>query len=149
MVDLFPRRRERFQDGWFPAIGMHRWNDCSHHHVSIQQSCADNRPSCWDGTVATDGDYSTHVAYPTDAPNGHICPSDYPKKFMTVQFETNFAVGPFGYDGNGTWVLANGDTTGVSHFIPDLAYISWGSMPTLSTAGNQEYKRKLSINVDT
>jgi hypothetical protein len=34
---------------------------------------------------------------------------------MTVQFETNFAVGPFPFNGQKeTWALANGDTTGVS-----------------------------------
>lgn len=35
---------------------------------------------------------------------------------MTVQFETNFAVGNFPFNGPGevTWVLANGDSSGVS-----------------------------------
>jgi hypothetical protein len=91
-----------------------RWSDCDYRHVSQGKEIADPRPSCWDGTVAADGDYTEHVTYPTDAPNGNICPRAYPNKFMTVQFETNFAVGGFPYDGDGTWVLANGDTTGVS-----------------------------------
>lgn len=78
-----------------------------------------SRPSCWDGIEAADGNYSPHVRYPTDAPNGHICPPDFPKKLMTVQFETNFAVGdlPFHGEEEVTWVLANGDTTGVSRFL--------------------------------
>lgn len=80
---------------------------------------------------AADGNYTAHVAYPTDAPNGHICPADHPLKFMTVQFETNFDVGPFGYNGNETWVLANGDTTGVSLYVMHWANSSWGSMQIL------------------
>ena len=74
------------------------------------------RPSCWDGLVASDGDYSSHVSYPVDAVNGHICSSAFPNKFMTVRFETNFAVGDFPFNGPGevTWVLANGDASGVS-----------------------------------
>ncbi|OWZ26639.1 hypothetical protein C356_06876 [Cryptococcus neoformans c45] len=71
-------------------------------------------PSCWDGVYAEDGDYSTHVAYPTDDTNGYYCPPDFPKKFITVQFETVFAVYDFPYNGNDkiTWVLSNGDTSG-------------------------------------
>ena len=50
---------------------------------------------------------------------------------MTVQFETNFDVGPFGYHGDGTWVLANGDTTGVSPCL------------RTSTDGSSEYMQTL------
>ena len=97
------------------------WINCDHRHVSINCEQADVRPSCWDGIEVADGDYTAHVQYPIDAPNGHVCPLDYPRKLMTVQFETNFDVGPFGYHGNGTWVLANGDTTGVSlSHVPQL-----------------------------
>ncbi|ODN72817.1 hypothetical protein L202_08250 [Cryptococcus amylolentus CBS 6039] len=71
-------------------------------------------PSCWDGVYADDGDYTDHVTYPTDDTNGYYCPSDFPKKFITLQFETVFAVYDFPYNGNNniTWLLANGDTTG-------------------------------------
>jgi hypothetical protein len=53
-------------------------------------------------------------AYPTDGPNGYTCPSSYPKKFITIQFETVFAVYRYPFNGENdiTWVLANGDTTG-------------------------------------
>ncbi|WVF66735.1 hypothetical protein IAT40_001477 [Kwoniella sp. CBS 6097] len=71
-------------------------------------------PSCWDGVYAEDGDYSSHVAYPTDATNGHYCPKAFPRKFITLQFETVFATYklPFNGAGKTTWVLANGDTSG-------------------------------------
>ncbi|WVQ83503.1 hypothetical protein IAT38_005644 [Cryptococcus sp. DSM 104549] len=71
-------------------------------------------PSCWDGVYAEDGDYSTHVSYPTDNTNGYHCPDAFPKKFITLQFETVFAVYDFPYNGDDeiTWVLANGDTSG-------------------------------------
>ncbi|WVR04101.1 hypothetical protein IAU60_001100 [Kwoniella sp. DSM 27419] len=71
-------------------------------------------PSCWDGVYAEDADYSSHVVYPTDGTNGHKCPKDFPKKFITIQFETVFATYKFPFNGAGqiTWVLANGDTSG-------------------------------------
>ncbi|WRT65391.1 uncharacterized protein IL334_002334 [Kwoniella shivajii] len=71
-------------------------------------------PSCWDGFYATDGDYTNHVAYPTDGTNGNVCPKAFPKKFITLQFETVFATYKFPFNGAGkvTWVLANGDTSG-------------------------------------
>lgn len=39
----------------------------------------------------------------------------FPKKFVTIQFETTFEVQSFPFNGEGeiTWVLANGDTSGV------------------------------------
>jgi hypothetical protein len=71
-------------------------------------------PSCWDGVYASDGDYSTHVTYPSDGTNGYQCPTAFPKKFITIQFETVFAVYDFPFNGVNsiTWVLANGDTSG-------------------------------------
>ncbi|WWC68936.1 uncharacterized protein I206_102872 [Kwoniella pini CBS 10737] len=71
-------------------------------------------PSCWDGVYADDADYSTHVTYPSDGTNGNKCPTDFPKKFITLQFETVFATYKFPFNGAGkvTWVLANGDTSG-------------------------------------
>jgi hypothetical protein len=71
-------------------------------------------PSCWDGVYASDGDYSTHVTYPSDGTNGYQCPTAVPKKFITIQFETVFAVYDFPFNGVNsiTWVLANGDTSG-------------------------------------
>ncbi|KAK4690024.1 hypothetical protein P7C73_g77, partial [Tremellales sp. Uapishka_1] len=71
-------------------------------------------PSCWDGVYADDADYSTHVAYPTDGSNGYHCPAAFPKKFITVQFETVFQVYNYPFNGAGeiNWVLANGDSSG-------------------------------------
>ncbi|KAK8861302.1 hypothetical protein IAR55_002121 [Kwoniella newhampshirensis] len=71
-------------------------------------------PSCWDGVYATDNDYSSHVAYPVDGTNGYRCPPAFPKKFITLQFETVFATYDWPYNGNGktTYVLSNGDTSG-------------------------------------
>lgn len=72
------------------------------------------------------------LAYPTDNTNGYYCPKgepschqsnvtkltcglEFPKKFITIQFETVFAVYDFPYNGDNqiTWVLGNGDTSGV------------------------------------
>lgn len=86
------------------------------------------RPSCWDGIVDPEADYSSHVTYPIDSENGHICSPDFPNKFMTVQFETNFDVGEFPFNGPGevSWVLANGDTTGVSFIsLHSLTHRYW------------------------
>ncbi|WWC87576.1 uncharacterized protein L201_002466 [Kwoniella dendrophila CBS 6074] len=71
-------------------------------------------PSCWDGVYADNADYTSHVAYPVDGTNGNKCPDAFPKKFITLQFETVFAVQKFPFNGAGkvTWVLANGDTSG-------------------------------------
>ncbi|WVQ63031.1 uncharacterized protein L199_001182 [Kwoniella botswanensis] len=71
-------------------------------------------PSCWDGVYADDADYSSHVAYPEDGTNGYTCPSAFPKKFITLQFETVFATYKFPFNGAGniTWVMSNGDTSG-------------------------------------
>ncbi len=58
--------------------------------------------------------------------------SAFPNKFIAVQFETTFATGdyPFNGSGNITWVLSNGDTTGVSD-PPVPADSSTRSMRTL------------------
>ncbi|WWD16795.1 hypothetical protein CI109_101227 [Kwoniella shandongensis] len=71
-------------------------------------------PSCWDGVYAKDADYTSHVAYPTDGTNGYRCPDAFPKKFITLQFETVFATYDYPFNGNGktTYVLSNGDTSG-------------------------------------
>ncbi|WVW79681.1 hypothetical protein I302_101651 [Kwoniella bestiolae CBS 10118] len=71
-------------------------------------------PSCWDGVYADDADYSTHVAYPEDGTNGYRCPAAFPKKFITLQFETVFATYKLPFNGAGkvTWVMSNGDTSG-------------------------------------
>lgn len=47
------------------------------------------------------------------------CSLEFPKKFITIQFETVFAVYDFPYNGDNqiTWVLANGDTSGVRPVI--------------------------------
>lgn len=44
---------------------------------------------------------------------------EFPKKFITIQFETVFAVYDFPYNGDNqiTWVLGNGDTSGVRPVI--------------------------------
>ena len=70
-------------------------------------------PSCWDGVYASDGNYRSHVDYPVDHPAGSRCSDQFPYRFMTLQFEVVFDVGPLPYNGNGkTYMLANGDTTG-------------------------------------
>lgn len=63
---------------------------------------------------AENGDYTKHVAVPLDGINGYFCPPQFPKKFITLRFETTFATNQYPYQGKGkTWVLANGDTTGL------------------------------------
>jgi hypothetical protein len=53
-------------------------------------------------------------AYPVDGPNGYHCPLAYPKKLITLQFETVYATYDYPRHDGLVWALANGDTSGVS-----------------------------------
>ncbi|KAL7277062.1 hypothetical protein ACG7TL_008907 [Trametes sanguinea] len=69
-------------------------------------------PSCWDGVNLDSPDHKSHVAYPIQAFNGGDCPDTHPVHLMSLFYEMGVAVNQFDFHGNGTWVLANGDTTG-------------------------------------
>ncbi|KAI9062003.1 WSC-domain-containing protein [Trametes sanguinea] len=56
--------------------------------------------------------FRSHVAYPIQAFNGGDCPDSHPVHLMSLFYEMGVAVNQFDFHGNGTWVLANGDTTG-------------------------------------
>ncbi|CDO71004.1 hypothetical protein BN946_scf184844.g8 [Trametes cinnabarina] len=69
-------------------------------------------PSCWDGVNLDSPDHKSHVAYPIQAFNGGDCPDTHPVHLISLFYEMTVAVNEFEYHGNGTWVFANGDTTG-------------------------------------
>ncbi|KAI8974791.1 WSC-domain-containing protein [Trametes punicea] len=69
-------------------------------------------PSCWDGVNLDSPDHQSHVAYPIQAFNTGDCPDTHPVHLISLFYEMGVDVGQFDYHGNGTWVLANGDTTG-------------------------------------
>ncbi|KAI0330772.1 WSC-domain-containing protein [Cubamyces sp. BRFM 1775] len=69
-------------------------------------------PSCWDGVNLDSPDHKSHMAYPIQAFNGGDCPDSHPVHLISLFYEMGVSVQQFEYHGPGTWVLANGDTTG-------------------------------------
>ncbi|KAM5541685.1 hypothetical protein V8D89_004666 [Ganoderma adspersum] len=72
-------------------------------------------PSCWDGVNLDSPDHKSHMAYPVQAYNTGDCPDTHPVHLVSLFYEMLVSVGQFDYWGNGTWVFANGDTTGYGH----------------------------------
>ncbi|KAH8809333.1 hypothetical protein F5884DRAFT_858834 [Xylogone sp. PMI_703] len=67
-------------------------------------------PSCWDGVNLDSANHKSHVAFPTNAYNGGVCPESHPKAIYSVFYE-------FFYDTStvtdfNRWVWAMGDPTG-------------------------------------
>ncbi|KAI0676190.1 WSC-domain-containing protein [Trametes maxima] len=72
-------------------------------------------PSCWDGKNLDSPDHKSHMAYPVQAYNTGDCPDSHPVHLVSLFYEMFVSVDQFDYHGAGTWVLANGDTTGYGH----------------------------------
>ncbi len=68
-------------------------------------------PSCWNGVDRTSHDKKSHVAYPSEVMTGN-CPDDFPERLPSLFYETIWDTYAFaGVDG--TFMLANGDPTGM------------------------------------
>ncbi|TFK82488.1 WSC-domain-containing protein [Polyporus arcularius HHB13444] len=72
-------------------------------------------PSCWDGVNLDAPDHQSHMAYPIQNFNDGDCPDTHPVHLVSLFYEMITSVDKFDYWGPGTWVLANGDTTGLGH----------------------------------
>ncbi|KAI0687522.1 WSC-domain-containing protein [Earliella scabrosa] len=72
-------------------------------------------PSCWDGKNVDSPDHKSHMAYPIQNFNGGDCPDSHPVQLVSLFYEMLIPVNNFDFWGPGTWVLANGDTTGYGH----------------------------------
>ncbi|KAI0709314.1 hypothetical protein C8Q76DRAFT_105863 [Earliella scabrosa] len=72
-------------------------------------------PSCWDGKNLDSPDHKSHMAYPIQDFNTGDCPDSHPVHLVSLFYEMFVSVDQFDYWGPGTWVLANGDTTGYGH----------------------------------
>ncbi|OSD05015.1 WSC-domain-containing protein [Trametes coccinea BRFM310] len=85
------------------------------------QNCPDGMraqvffPACWDGVNLDSPDHKSHMSYPVDAYNTGDCPDSHPVHLVSLFYEMLVSVDQFDYHGEGTWVLANGDTTGYGH----------------------------------
>ncbi|TCD62163.1 hypothetical protein EIP91_007269 [Steccherinum ochraceum] len=77
-------------------------------------------PACWDGKNLDSPDHKSHMSYPIDAYNNGECPSTHPVHIISIFYEMFVSVDQYDYHGPGTWVLANGDTTGLG-FHGDFA----------------------------
>ena len=72
-------------------------------------------PSCWDGVNLDSPDHKSHMAYPIQNFNSGDCPSTHPVHLVSLFYEMVVSVDQYSYWGPGTWVFANGDTTGYGH----------------------------------
>ncbi|KAM5541687.1 hypothetical protein V8D89_004668 [Ganoderma adspersum] len=72
-------------------------------------------PSCWDGVNLDSADHKSHMAYPIQNYNSGDCPSTHPVHLVSLFYEMVVSVDQYSYWGAGTWVFANGDTTGYGH----------------------------------
>ncbi|OBZ65507.1 putative fungistatic metabolite [Grifola frondosa] len=69
-------------------------------------------PSCWDGVNLDSADHKSHMSYPIQNYNSGSCPDSHPKHLVSIFYEMLVSVDQYSYWGNGSWVFANGDTTG-------------------------------------
>ena len=70
-------------------------------------------PSCWNGKDVDSPDHRSHMAYPSIVQGGE-CPPGYPKRTMSLFFETIWNTKPFkGVDGE--FVISMGDPTGYGY----------------------------------
>ncbi|EJF58364.1 WSC-domain-containing protein [Dichomitus squalens LYAD-421 SS1] len=72
-------------------------------------------PSCWDGVNLDSSDHKSHLSYPIQNFNSGDCPDSHPVHLVSLFYEMLVQVDQFDYWGPGTWVLANGDTSGYGH----------------------------------
>ncbi|KAI0754011.1 hypothetical protein C8Q80DRAFT_1093669 [Daedaleopsis nitida] len=72
-------------------------------------------PSCWDGKNLDSDDHKSHMAYPVQNYNSGDCPASHPVHLVSLFYEMFVSVDQHQYWGPGSWVLANGDTTGYGH----------------------------------
>ncbi|THH32096.1 hypothetical protein EUX98_g2099 [Antrodiella citrinella] len=77
-------------------------------------------PSCWDGQNLDSTDHTSHMAYPVENYNDGHCPPTHPVHIISIFYEMLVSVDQYDYHGDGTWVLSNGDTTGLG-FHGDFA----------------------------
>jgi beta-glucanase (GH16 family) len=62
-------------------------------------------PSCWNGQAATNGDPSSHVAYPVGSWAGSPCPESHPTRLPTLFYEVLYDVSSIGQYVKDGWVL--------------------------------------------
>ena len=81
----------------------------------------------WNGKDLDSPNHQDHMAYPVDNFQGGNCPATHPVHLVSLFYEFIFNVGdfPFNPAGTPTWVLANGDTTGLG-FHADFVVASSG-----------------------
>ncbi|TFK85981.1 WSC-domain-containing protein [Polyporus arcularius HHB13444] len=72
-------------------------------------------PACWDGVNLDSPDHKSHMAYPIQNYNSGDCPDSHPVHLVSLFYEMIVSVDQYSYWGPGTWVFANGDTTGYGH----------------------------------
>jgi len=77
-------------------------------------------PSCWDGQNLDSADHKSHMSYPVENYNNGHCPPSHPVHIISIFYEMIVSTDQFDYHGAGTWVLSNGDTTGLG-FHGDFA----------------------------
>jgi hypothetical protein len=70
-------------------------------------------PSCWDGVNLDSEDHKSHIQYPQYRVGG-ACPPGYNVRTPVMFFETIWATEAF-VNYSGTFVIANGDTTGYGY----------------------------------
>jgi len=70
-------------------------------------------PSCWNGKDITSANHQDHVSYPIGTPDGGVCPSTHPIRFMTMKLEQAVHSERFEYY-DGAYVLSTGDYEGYS-----------------------------------
>ncbi|KAK5069092.1 hypothetical protein LTR51_008833, partial [Lithohypha guttulata] len=70
-------------------------------------------PSCWDGVSLDSHDHRSHVAFPSLLHDGE-CPKGFTKRIPTLLYELAWQTQAFRHT-SGTFVLANGDTSGLSY----------------------------------
>ncbi|PSS37504.1 hypothetical protein PHLCEN_2v711 [Hermanssonia centrifuga] len=71
-------------------------------------------PMCWDGVNLDSADHKSHMAYPVDNYNSGTCPSSHPVHLVGLFFEMLIPVSGYNYWGQGAYVLASGDPTGLA-----------------------------------
>jgi hypothetical protein len=82
-------------------------------------------PQCWDGQNLDSSDHKSHMAYPVDNYNGGSCPSTHPVHTVAIFYEMIIPVSGYNYWGQGAYVLASGDPTGLAFHADFL--MGWDS----------------------
>ena len=101
----------------------------------LDQNCKDGVrielmfPSCWDGKNKDSHSHKAHVAYPDLVMEGS-CPSGFPVKLPGLMYETIWATNSFA-NTPGEFVIANGDTKGMSHLLYPILFSLFSSLSPL------------------